>query len=76
MKNEWTFTSDSRSYMLYKKGRMMGGAETLGTKTHTSDGRRRSWQAIRADRKMYAEMGRRECEARNRAESAVPEELT
>lgn len=60
----WTFTSDSCGYMLYCDGKPQGGARTMGTATHTSDGQRRSWQARRADVKLYAETAARECARR------------
>ncbi len=61
----WTFTSDSCGYMLYFDGKPQGGARTLGTATHTSDGRLRHWRHRRADAKANAETARRECEQRN-----------
>jgi hypothetical protein len=64
----WTYTSNSCGYMLYKDGVSQGGVGTLGTKTHTSDGRRRHHTAIRADVKMYAESAQRQCDQRNREE--------
>lgn len=64
----WTFTSNSTGYMLYKDGVPMGGARTLGTATHTTDGRIRHWRNKRADIKMFADQGRTECARRNAAE--------
>lgn len=61
----WSFKSDSCGYMLYKDGVPQGGARTLGTSTHTSDGRLRSPKAISADRKMYAERAKQICDERN-----------
>ena len=46
---KWTFTSDSCGYMLFKDGLPQGGARTMGTRTHTEDGRRRHWKHIKAD---------------------------
>ena len=66
----WTFTSDSCGYMLYKSGTAQHGARTLGTPTHTSDGRRRSWQARKADIKMYRESAQRQCNVNNAKELA------
>jgi hypothetical protein len=57
----WTFTSDSCGYMLYRNGAPQGGARTLGTATHTSDGRIRTWQVRKADIKMHAETAARLC---------------
>lgn len=56
---KWTFTSDSCGYMLFKDGVSQGGAATLGTATHTSDGRRRSSAVRRADSKMFAKTAQR-----------------
>ena len=61
----WTFTSDSCGYMLYLDGKPQGGARTLGTATHTSDGRRRAWQHIRADIKMFHDEAQNICAQRN-----------
>jgi hypothetical protein len=59
----WTFTSDSTGYMLFLNGKPMGGAGTL--KTQTYNPRRRAWQHIRADAKMYREQAARICLERN-----------
>lgn len=63
----WTYTSNSCGYMLYKDGKPMGGAGTNSTPTHTKDGRIRHWQHRRADAKMFAEIGQRECDKRNKS---------
>lgn len=60
--HDFTFNSDSMGYRVYCDGKLLGGASTSGSATHTSWGSRRSWQAVRADRKMHAETGRRICE--------------
>lgn len=44
----WTYTADSCGYMLFKDGVSQGGASTLGTATHTSDGRIRHWNQLYA----------------------------
>lgn len=66
---KWTYISDSCGYTLFKDGIMQGGARTLGTATHTSDGRRRSWQARKADMKMHREQAARQCAIRNKEQS-------
>lgn len=66
MKTGWTFTSDSCGYMLYHDGKPMGGAGTLGTASHTRDGRVRHGKHRRADAKMYRETAQRECDRRNK----------
>jgi hypothetical protein len=71
----WTYESDSCGYMLYFDGKPQGGARTLGTATHTSDGRVRHWKHRLADLKMHAETASRECERRN-AEGRVPAKAT
>ena len=63
--SRWTYTSNSCGYMLYLDGKPQGGAGTLGSRTHTSDGRRRHWTHIKADIKMHADTARRMCEERN-----------
>lgn len=65
-KHVWTFLSDSCGYTLYCDGRQRGGVRTEGTATHTSDGRRRAWQHVRADRLMYYNRAKEECAKRNR----------
>lgn len=62
----WTYTSDSCGYMLYKDGNPVEGARTLGTRTHTSDGRRRARQNVRKDIAMHRDTAKRICEERNR----------
>jgi len=62
---EWTYTSDSCGYMLYKAGIPQGGARTLGTATHTSDGRRRSYVIRKADSQMHSATAARICHVRN-----------
>ena len=62
---KWTFTSDSCGYVLFKDGVPQDGARTLGTRTHTSDGRRRHWKHVQADIKMYRETAQRLCAERN-----------
>ena len=62
----WTYTSDSCGYTLFLDGQQKEGARTLGTATHTSDGRRRNPKAIKADRKMHAETAARICAERNK----------
>lgn len=66
---KWTYTSDSCGYTLFKDGVSQGGARTMGTATHTADGKRRSQQAIKADRKMFAESARRQCDVLNERDS-------
>ena len=58
----FTYEADSLGYMIYCNGKPLGGARSAGTRTHTSWGSRRSWQAVRADSKMHAETARRECD--------------
>lgn len=65
----WTFASNSQGYMLFKDGVAQGGAKTLGTAIHTSDGRRRSWQARQADVKMHHDTAERICAQRNQEEN-------
>ena len=65
MPERWTFTSDSCGYMLYLDGKPHGGARSMGTATHTEDGRRRSWQARQADARDNYETAKRECARRN-----------
>lgn len=62
----WTFTSNSQGYMLFKDGVAQGGVGTLGTATHTADGRRRAWQHRAADSKAFREEAQRICDERNR----------
>lgn len=57
MKTKFTFTYNSRGYMLYGNGKPLGGARSMPS------GRRRAWQSIRADLKMHAESARREIAA-------------
>jgi hypothetical protein len=61
----WTYTSDSCGYMLFHDGKPQGGARTLGTATHTSDGRRRHWRHVKADREENAKTAKRICDERN-----------
>lgn len=61
----WTFTSDSRGYMLFKDGVPQGGAGTLSTRTHTRDGQRRHWRHIRADITMFRDTAARLCARHN-----------
>lgn len=61
----WTFTSDSCGYLLYMDGVLQGGASTLGTRTHTSDGRRRHWTNVEMDRRMHRETAQRICDREN-----------
>ena len=68
---DWTYTSDSCGYMLFYKGKPVRGARTLGTATHTSDGRIRHWRHRRADVKMHADQARRQCDDLN-ARNAAP----
>jgi hypothetical protein len=70
--SKWTFTSDSCGYMLYRDGVPQGGARTLGTATHTSDGRVRHWKHRRADIKMHHETAERICRERNAQEEKQP----
>lgn len=65
MPERWTFTSDSCGYILYLDGKPQGGAGTLGTATHTEDGRRRAWQHVRADLKMFHDEAQSICNRRN-----------
>jgi hypothetical protein len=53
----FTYTSNSCGYTLFKDGAAVGGAMTLSTATHTSDGRVRHWRHRRADIKMFREAG-------------------
>lgn len=62
----WTYTSDSCGYMLFKDGKSAGGARTMGTRTHTSDGRRRAWQNVRKDIAENRATAKRICEERNK----------
>lgn len=64
-KPAWTFTSCSTGYTLFKNGERQGGAGTLGTSTHTRDGRVRHWRHRRADAEMFKAAGQRECNVRN-----------
>ncbi len=45
----------SHSYFVRHNSNGLGGGATRGTATHTSDGRRRHWKHIAADRKMFEE---------------------
>lgn len=65
----WTFTSDSCGYMLFRDGVCKGGARTMGTATHTSDGKRRHWKHVKADRKQHRETAKRICDTCNRLET-------
>ena len=67
----WTYSATSTGYTLFKDGKQMGGAMTLGTSTHTSDGRRRHWKHKRADLAMHTETARRICEQKNEQERAT-----
>lgn len=53
----FTYTSNSCGYMLFKDGAALGGSTTLGTTTHSSDGRVRHWRHRSADIKMFSEAG-------------------
>ena len=64
-KERWTFASDSCGYTLFLDGERMDGVGTMGTGTHTADGRIRHWRHRAADLKMYYEQAQRECERRN-----------
>lgn len=64
-KKGWTFTSDSCGFMLYLDGVAWGGARTLGTRTHTSDGRRRHPATRKADAEMHRDTARRLCDRYN-----------
>lgn len=57
----FTHESTSTGYTILCNGVKLGGAGTAGTPTHTRDGRRRSWQAVRADIAMHAATARRVC---------------
>lgn len=57
----FTYESNSCGYMIKCDGKPLGGARTLGTRTRTSWGSRRSWQAVRADIAMHGETARRLC---------------
>lgn len=61
----WTYTSNATGYMLFKDGIPQFGASTLGTATHTADGKRKAWQNIRADIKENAETAKRRCDDLN-----------
>ncbi len=61
----WTFTSDSKGYMLFKDGVPQGGAGTMGSETHLANGKRRPWQHRRADVKMFHDTAKRQCDAKN-----------
>lgn len=61
----WTFKSDSCGYMLYYNGQPQGGARTMGSATHTSDGRRRHWKHRQSDTKMHHDTAKRICDDRN-----------
>ena len=63
---KWTYASDACGYMLFKDGVAQGGARTLGTATHTSDGRRRHYKAVVKDRAMHRETAQRICTERNK----------
>lgn len=65
MKKVWTYTADSLGYMLFCDGLPQGGARSLGTVSHTSDGRVRHWKHRQADTKAHAETARRICNERN-----------
>lgn len=61
----WTFESNAQGYMLFQNGEPVGGAGTLGTATHASNGKRRHWRHVRANAKMFREEAERECVRRN-----------
>lgn len=65
----WTYTSDSCGYTLFKDGVMQGGGRTLGTATHTADGRIRHWRHRRADSKMFRETAQRLCDMYNKEQA-------
>ena len=52
-KENFTYKATTIGYTVYYKGHPIGGAGTLGTATYTSDGRRRSAKAKKADLDMY-----------------------
>lgn len=54
-KTDFSSKVTSTGFMLYYKGKPIGGEGTQGTATHTSDGRPRSWQARKADVEMFNE---------------------
>jgi hypothetical protein len=58
----WTYTSNSTGYMLFKDGVPQGGAGTIDN-DHAK--RKRNWQHIRADVRIFAEAAKRECDKRN-----------
>ena len=62
----WTFTSDSLGYMLFLDGEPQGGARSIGTVSHTSDGRVRHWKHRKADAKMHYDTAKRICDERNK----------
>ncbi len=61
MKATWTFTADCKGYMLYRDGVPQGGAGVLERPRH--------WRHQRANRVMFAEQARRECQQRNSQEN-------
>lgn len=61
----WTYTSTATGYMLYKNGVPQGGAGTLGTVSHTSDGRRKHWRNVQKDREMFAAQAKAQCDRNN-----------
>lgn len=64
----WTYTADSLGYMLYKDGKPVRGARSMGSYSRTRDGRVRHWKHQIADAKMHKETAEREC-ARLNAEN-------
>lgn len=54
----WTFKSSATGYMLYKNGIAQQGA---GTTAGGYSKRRRPWQHVRADAKMFRESAARQC---------------
>lgn len=60
----WTFTSDSKGYMLFKDGVAQGGASTLPDNAYQRT--RRHWRHVRANIVMHRETAARICAQRNR----------
>lgn len=59
----WTYMSASTGYTLFKDGVSQGGA---GTIDNGYAKRKRHWQHVRADLKMFTEAAKRECDKRNK----------
>jgi hypothetical protein len=58
---KFTYEYSSTGYRILVDGVTIGGASTRGTATHTSDGRRRSWQARQKDTQENKETAQRVC---------------